>query len=82
MLQCVHIELRWKSPVWPPTQTLSFNRMLVGLQSTVFLILRGKKLKNMYEMQIVTQRCRLMVCLTLGMFWMISTQVLLVLNFL
>lgn len=82
MLQCVHIELRWKSPAWPPTQTLSFNRMLVGLQSTVFLILRGKKLKNMYKMQIVTQRCRLMMCLTLGMFWMISTQVLLVLNFL
>lgn len=65
---------------WPPRQTFSFNRMLVGLQSTVFLILRGKK--NVYKMQIVTQRCKLTVCLTVGMFWMINTQVLPVLNFL
>lgn len=68
MLQRVHLELRWKSPAWPPTQTFSFNRMLVGPQSTVFLILRGKKLKNMNKMQIVTRKCKLMVCLTLGMF--------------
>lgn len=41
-----------------------------------------KKRNNVYKIQIVTQRCKPMVCLALGTFWMINTQVLPVLNFL
>lgn len=65
----------------PLRSIFSSHWILAGLRSTEVLIQRGEDWKDLCKIQVVLWRCQSVMCLMLGMFWMISTQVLPALNF-